>query len=468
MASDPNFMPMNIYANTGRNRREERWRQKQLEEGKKIGIVEPELDADGKQVNPHIPQFISKAPWYIDETEGKASLRHQRLRQDGATEVDHNVTYIRGQRVGPAATKFRKGACDNCGAMSHKTKDCMERPRKLGARWTGKDIQADEVIHEVNMTWDSKRDRWNGYDPREHQKIVEEYEKIEKVQQEARNKYLEGFSENGYIAKNEDDKYADEADMPGQKFDAHSRMSTRNLRIREDTAKYLLNLNETSTNYDPKTRSMRDDPNKISRDNRLMANNEFERSSGEAAEFEKLQVFAWQAEERGKDIHLQANPTQGALYHKQYKKEMSEARINSRKKILEKYGGEKHLIVPPKEMLYAHAEHYVEYSKDGKVIKGKEKSVSQSQYAENVLINNHTQVFGSWWHEGQWGYACCHQFIKNSYCTGEEGILAAEEYFKFKEKNTQNAQENQSYNNQYTETSDQEKQDPSIKKRKYE
>ncbi|CCJ30853.1 unnamed protein product [Pneumocystis jirovecii] len=180
MASDPNFMPMNIYATTGRNRREERWRQKQLEEGKKLGATEPELDADGKQVNPHIPQFISKAPWYIDEAEGKASLRHQRLRQDESTETDYNTTYIRGQRAGPAATKFRKGACDNCGAMSHKTKDCMERPRKLGARWTGKDIQADEVICEVSMTWDSKRDRWNGYDPREHQKIVEEYEKVEK------------------------------------------------------------------------------------------------------------------------------------------------------------------------------------------------------------------------------------------------------------------------------------------------
>lgn len=34
----------------------------------------------------------------------------------------------------------------------------------------------------------------------------------------------------------------------------------RNLRIREDTAKYLLNLNPDSAYYDPKTRSMREDP----------------------------------------------------------------------------------------------------------------------------------------------------------------------------------------------------------------
>jgi pre-mRNA-processing factor SLU7 len=36
--------------------------------------------------------------------------------------------------------------------------------------------------------------------------------------------------------------------------------SVRNLRIREDTAKYLLNLDINSAHYDPKTRSMRADP----------------------------------------------------------------------------------------------------------------------------------------------------------------------------------------------------------------
>jgi hypothetical protein len=38
-----------------------------------------------------------------------------------------------------------KGACANCGAMSHKTKDCTERPRKLGAKYTGKDIQVGKL-----------------------------------------------------------------------------------------------------------------------------------------------------------------------------------------------------------------------------------------------------------------------------------------------------------------------------------
>jgi hypothetical protein len=44
-----------------------------------------------------------------------------------------------------------------------------------------------------------------------------------------------------------------------------------------------------------------------------------------------------------------------------------------------------------------------------------------------VLINNHTAVWGSYWRDGAWGYACCHQFVKNSYCIGDAGSKAADE-----------------------------------------
>jgi pre-mRNA-processing factor SLU7 len=70
-------------------------------------------------------------------------------------------------------TKFRKGACENCGAMTHKAKFCCERPRKIGAKFTGKAIQADEVIQDLLLDYDGKRDRWNGYDPNTHTKIME-------------------------------------------------------------------------------------------------------------------------------------------------------------------------------------------------------------------------------------------------------------------------------------------------------
>jgi pre-mRNA-processing factor SLU7 len=43
-------------------------------------------------------------------------------------------------------------------------------------------------------------------------------------------------------------------------MDTKTRITVRNLRIREDTAKYLINLDPSSAYYDPKTRSMRDNP----------------------------------------------------------------------------------------------------------------------------------------------------------------------------------------------------------------
>jgi pre-mRNA-processing factor SLU7 len=59
----------------------------------------------------------------------------------------------------------------------------------------------------------------------------------------------------------DEDKYADDFDMPGTKVDSKQRITVRNLRIREDTAKYLRNLDPNSAYYDPKTRAMRDNPN---------------------------------------------------------------------------------------------------------------------------------------------------------------------------------------------------------------
>lgn len=86
--------------------------------------------------------------------------------------------------------------------------------------------------------------------------------------------------------------------------------------------------------------------------------------------------------------------------------------------IVEKYGGEEHLQAPPKSLLLAQTEEYVEYSRSGKVIKGIEKPKARSIYEEDVYINNHTTIWGSYWNAGRWGYKCCKSFIKNSYCVG--------------------------------------------------
>ena len=77
--------------------------------------------------------------------------------------------------------------------------------------------------------------------------------------------------------------------------------------------------------------------------------------------------------------------------------------------------------MPPKALLLAQTEHYIEYSRTGKIIKGAEKPIVRSRFEEDVYPSNHQSVWGSYWKDGQWGFSCCHSTIKNSYCTGERG-----------------------------------------------
>ncbi|KAK7053462.1 mRNA splicing protein [Paramarasmius palmivorus] len=435
----------------GKLSREEFRRQKDLDAARKAGTAPAALDEEGKPINPHIPQYISQAPWYLDT--GAPSLSHQRRRDNDKPDNDKfNKWYDRGGVQGPAAKKYRKGACENCGAMTHKKQDCLERPRKKGAKYTNKDIRPDEMVQEVELGYDAKRDRWNGYDVSEHSKIYEEYSAVEAARQKLREEEIDNqtttdlaavrkMAKAGKSEKKDDpdfgssdeedadeDKYADSADAVGQKLDAKTRITVRNLRIREDTAKYLINLDPSSAYYDPKTRSMREAPdNDIPPEDAKFAGENFFRSTGEAPAVQQLQLFAWQAAARGNDVHLNANPTQGEKLHQEFKQKREELKETSKESILAKYGGEQYLQTAPKELLQGQTENYVEYSRTGQVIKGRERAKARSKYPEDVLVNNHTCVWGSWYDpsSGRWGYACCQSTIHVSYCSGQAGIEAA-------------------------------------------
>lgn len=103
--------------------------------------------------------------------------------------------------------------------MTHKTRDCVERPRKLGAKWTNEDIKPDEVrqrhlfcfprkanyaflsscliigsicsrefpiiysqiIRDVSLDFEGKRDRWNGYDPEMYNSVMAKFKAAEEI-----------------------------------------------------------------------------------------------------------------------------------------------------------------------------------------------------------------------------------------------------------------------------------------------
>lgn len=52
------------------------------------------------------------------------------------------------------------------------------------------------------------------------------------------------------------------------------------------------------------------------------------------------------------------------------------------------------------------------------------KSIPRSKYPEDVYLNNHTSVWGSYFQGGRWGFACCHQLHKQAFCTGIVPVVA--------------------------------------------
>ena len=63
-----------------RKKREDYKKLKELEEMRKAGTAPAMKDEEGKDINPHIPQYIMQAPWYYNATQ--ATLRHQRMQPD--------------------------------------------------------------------------------------------------------------------------------------------------------------------------------------------------------------------------------------------------------------------------------------------------------------------------------------------------------------------------------------------------
>jgi len=350
--------------------REEWKKEKELEEARKAGTAPALVDEHGKDINPHIPQYIATAPWYYGSA--TPTLKHQRNLNEKRKEPSSSSGLIQEYKrinSGKVATKFRPGACENCGAMGHNKKNCFERPRKTAAKFAKTNFAPDDVeLKPLNLNYDGKRDIWNGFDSAMYKMVVDEFDKVteakkflkeermKKEMMKAKSKSKEGEEVNEEDKdtkdeeveedEDEDEKYAEKSDMPGTKVDSKQRITVRNLRIREDTAKYLRNLDLDSAYYDPKTRSMRDNPYKDSKKlpgELPYAGENFVRYTGDTVKVSNMQLFAWEAHEKGIDAHLQAEPTKTELLHKEYSVKKSEFKNKIKSSILEKYGGEEHL-----------------------------------------------------------------------------------------------------------------------------
>ncbi len=233
--------------------REEYRKQKELEELRKAGNAPAEVDESGKDINPHIPKYMVDVPWYVTYDHAKPTLKHQRYHDEKKVEIDgmdkwYNRASMIQQAEKKISIKYREGACENCGAKGHTRKDCLEKPRKRLAKYGAEVIAPDDFQQPVlNLSYDGKRDRWNGIDMDVHQeKIRNEFEKLEEARRLIKSKNLDAKAE--YQANKEitdpdsvepstsskikehdsddeeadEDKYADEMELPGQKLHLES------------------------------------------------------------------------------------------------------------------------------------------------------------------------------------------------------------------------------------------------------
>lgn len=187
----------------------------------------PPWTNSGKLINPHNPEYITKRPWYLGES-GPSLNHHAKQRSDATLGLQEAEEILaRKPKFVGRATTYRKGACENCGAMTHKKKDCLERPRSLAksAKVSGMDIAPDEGLTKLDvrtlaclalgwqgskarrldvdgsihstvwvsgrlvshahphhfhrfqefgkLSWDAKRDQWAGYRAEDHERVIE-------------------------------------------------------------------------------------------------------------------------------------------------------------------------------------------------------------------------------------------------------------------------------------------------------
>ncbi|UKJ89657.2 splicing factor [Theileria orientalis] len=376
--------------------RDELKRERELDEARKAGTAPALKDELGNEINPHIPQYISKAPWYLDQ--GEPSLRHQRTNEVQKAPIDF-VT--RRGVTNKVAVKFRKGACENCGAMTHDAKACVERPRKKGAKFTNENICPDEFILENSeKSYDATRDRWAGFDPSTHLQLVEEYKDLE--HERALNKIVNITNEDEFVE--DDDKHIEKNETFECKDDK-TRTTTRNLRIREDTAKYLINLDVNSAFYDPKSRSMREDP--LAGANSYFKGDNYYFNSEETYKPKELEVFAWESKKKGVDVDFIANPTKLEKLYNETKQSEEKEVLERKQKLIERFKAKEYI------------ENYKELKPLAKVseediIKYDEK---QLEFDEGKLLG-HSQVWGSYYdlEKGVWGYKCCKVTNRSEHC----------------------------------------------------
>lgn len=263
--------------------------------------------------------------------------------------------------------------------------------------------------------------------PDMYMEIVKEYQLAEEAN---KNSKEEEMLKEGKTETEEEDLKFVERDIfaiPSKARENRIKATTRNLRIVEDTAKYLFNLDDNSAKYDPKSRSMNDDPNPDQPNSKqIFRGDRMAKFTGDAPKLVEQEKFVWEmVKKTNADLNSVANPT---VTEKTFQKikESTQTFLNEKNEaFMDNYGSGIETMKsnnPDYLLLVGQNEGYQEYNKDGKVMDRWAAEIVKSKYEEDVYPKNHTTVYGSWWSKIMgWGFACCHTYEKEGDCEGDIG-----------------------------------------------
>ncbi|RNF04338.1 pre-mRNA-processing factor SLU7 [Trypanosoma rangeli] len=222
----------------------QRLRQKrELEEKRKFGLAPLAVDEVlGNEISPNVPQLISQAPWYYG-TSGP-TLDHQRLKREDTMDRlqdKHDKVVVLGK-----AKTYTAGACCNCGSSTHKTSDCYKPRKKVGARYSGKVTAVDMQVERVDKSYAQKRERYAmgaGVD------LLQQAQQEEGEEETRAESRLEGNGETVKKCPRLQDLFATQTAVTGGGVEI------------KELPKHLHNLDDDGVLFDPKTGSMRGNPN---------------------------------------------------------------------------------------------------------------------------------------------------------------------------------------------------------------
>ena len=379
-----------------------------LEEAQKRGMVSL-ISADPRTG----AQFKVNTPWLQGtERQGSAPLPQIVV---GRQKASITQWYPRGVPE-EEVYKYRAGACENCGAITHVKKDCLDRPRKVGAKYSGQNFKGDEHIRELDFDYEAKKDRWNGYNPESYQEVIDDFDLTNQ-------KIEERHKKQGTDANEEFKERLLNRQYLDTEFDPKTK-SSFSLRQKGDKAKYLENLDDTGLVYDGKSRAMNGTSNPYQDPQFQDFNGDnFNRLSGDTMNLIEQENFTWQhVKQNNSELNSVAMPTLTEMLFKKSRAQSNIAKGKMYEEIQQRYGGSQH-FADRIEDLIASKEQYEEYDENGKIV-NRHLSAKQgkSKYPEDVYPQDHTNVWGSWWNkELGWGFACCHGTDRNAICLGDKG-----------------------------------------------